>query len=85
MLLVGYVFVLLIGKKQGQSEEAHRKLEETLKEIDKSDGKINELHEEKKQLIEKILEEAAVSTKALTQNMSEEEVIRRLREKGLVR
>lgn len=73
------------GKKVGRLEMVEKDMRKTLNEVDANRKKLVALSKERVDLAAQIAKEAAKRTKALEEDLSEEEVLRRLREKGLVK
>jgi hypothetical protein len=73
------------GKQAGRLEAVTKDVQKTLNDIDASRTKLQKLHQERVDLASKIVLESAERTKALEEDLTPEEVLKRLREKGLVK
>ena len=84
-LLVAYVSVVWSSKKNGRAEALTAQLRDTLQKVDATKQVLSKLAEEKIALVAKIAEVQATRTHALEENLTDEEVLKRLKDQGLVK
>lgn len=80
-----YVGVRASGKADGRLEVLTDDLRKTLNDTDTTLVKLKKLNQQKVDLTARIAAEAATRTKPLEENLSDEEVLRRLKEQGIVK
>ncbi len=73
------------GKRDGRAIAAYEKLKNTLSDIDSTKSRLDVLNQKKIDLTAEVARIAAERTKALQENLTDEEVKKRLREKGLIK
>lgn len=83
--VVALVVVRSQGKQAGRLEVVKEDMQDALGKVDQARKPLEDLHQERVDLATKITREAAARTKALEEDLSPEEVLKRLREKGLVK
>ncbi len=83
--LVGYAAVVWSSRKNGRAEVLTEQLRDTLKRTEQTKAALNKLATERNELVTKIAEVAAERTKALDENLTDTEVIKRLKEKGILK
>lgn len=80
-----FVSVRSFGRKQGRLEVINEGLQQALNTADTAKIRLKKLQQERTKIVADIVELAAKQTGAMNETLSDEEVLRRLREKGLVK
>jgi urease accessory protein UreF len=83
--LVGLAAARSSGKRDGKTHAALDNLAHTLKEIDAAKARLAELGKKKLELAGHIAAEAAKRTNTLNEDLTPEEVTRRLKDKGFIK
>ncbi len=83
--LAAFAAVRSSGKSDGRLQVLNENLSRTLNDVARAKQQLLKLEQLKLDLATKITSEAARRTKVLEEDLSEEEVLRRLKEKGLVK
>lgn len=84
-LLAVLAAVAWSSRKNGRAEVLTEQLRDTLERVDQTKAKLEGLHKEKTELVAKIAEVQAARTHALEENLTDEEVLKRLKDEGLVK
>lgn len=79
------VAVAWSSRKNGRAEVLTEQLRDTLNRVEQTKTKLDSLHKEKTDLVAEIAAVQAERTHALEENLTDEEVLKRLKEQGLVK
>lgn len=80
-----YVVARSSGKRDGRASVIYERLKTTLQDIDHTKSRLDVLHQKKIDLTAEVARLAAERTKVLQEDLTDEEVKKRLREKGFIK